>query len=394
MANCTTPFVRAFALSAALIAAVVVSAPVAAVTGWTSPLKILDGHYSNVSMAVDTHGTTHVAAQGKAGIWYVTNKRGSWSRTLVTAASHPGADADPSLALDGSNHVYIAFGRTGDPCPPPDICGSCSRVEDSIVTDRSGSFGPPVVIAGCRCHRPSLRVRAGRLNVAYAADGTAPHGPLSEYPVYFATNRSGSWTWSVAAHAGEDPSLRISGDGRARIAYVDWETGVSYVRETAGGFVKGHEEGIVNGEAPRGGAPDLVLDAANLPRIAWSDPGAAGADPVQPPATQMDRFTTGEWSTDVVTSRWTWQDDEANRGPAIVIDAAGATHVLVAPGAGGVYHSTDASGSWVETTLSPTLVSRGKVALAMTPANRVVAVFAAESGNTHGLYLARRAAGN
>ena len=35
-------------------------------------------------MAVDAHGFAHVVARGDTGIWYLTNKSGSWTRERLT----------------------------------------------------------------------------------------------------------------------------------------------------------------------------------------------------------------------------------------------------------------------------------------------------------------------
>jgi hypothetical protein len=58
---------RLLALVALTLALVLGAQPVAAVTGWTGPTKVLRGHYYDVSTAVDTNGKTHAVAQGNTG---------------------------------------------------------------------------------------------------------------------------------------------------------------------------------------------------------------------------------------------------------------------------------------------------------------------------------------
>jgi hypothetical protein len=100
----------------------------------------------------------------------------------------------------------------------------------------------------------------------------------------------------------------------------------------------------------------------------------------------VGRRTSTGWLQPRLTSRID------TTGAALAIDSGNRSHVLIGPNAGGIYYYSDRTGSWAGTTLSGTLVSTGKVSLRTDLTDRQVAVFAAKSGTSYGLYYALGAA--
>ena len=62
---------RRFAVIApAVLAALILSAPTSAASGWTKPQRVGDAPYSQPSMVVDGQGAVHLVARGRNGLWY------------------------------------------------------------------------------------------------------------------------------------------------------------------------------------------------------------------------------------------------------------------------------------------------------------------------------------
>jgi hypothetical protein len=278
-------------------------------------------------------------------------------------------DTDPSIALDASNRVHIAFDRSlfeSDCADGPCTYGVW------YVTNRSGAFSAPKRISAAGLSGTSIKVYAGAVYIAY---GRYTYGPSDgELPswhdsVYLATNASGSWRSTRVEEYGSTPSLRIGTDGKARVAFRSAEGWIGYSDVGSGSTAylsSGHR-------------PSLALDAANRPRIAWTGDEFAGSS-----GTRVARRSSTGWSVRTLTAR------TDSSGPAIAVDATDKTHVLLAPDGGGIHYYTDQSGAWVSTALTSTLISTGKVSLRIDPANRPVVMFAARSGTSYGLYYARR----
>ena len=117
---------RRISLVAAIVAAVVVAAPTAA-AGWSPPVVVSDGNYSQSSMVVDPHGNAHIAARGDTGIWYLTDKSGSWTRTRLTTDHQQGglpvSASRPAITIDRSNgKLVVAYALTIDHGGDPSCC--------------------------------------------------------------------------------------------------------------------------------------------------------------------------------------------------------------------------------------------------------------------------------
>jgi hypothetical protein len=207
---------------------------------------VYDGDYVEPSMVIDAHGHAHIAARGDTGIWYLTNKSGSWIRTRLTTdhTNHDGNPvraSGPAIAIDISNGaITLAYSvytyHSGDPY--------CSGTV-TFVTRRPSGWSSPHPVPTSHCdHALSLAVRDGKISVA--AMRTSSTFPSQ---VWFDTNASGAWTTQSLPQPNDEntqlsyPSLALDSHGRPHIAYLrgsfDTSTLLFYARGTSrkGDFV-------------------------------------------------------------------------------------------------------------------------------------------------------------
>lgn len=233
-----TPRGRFAAIGPVAIIALLAASPVSAGTGWSDP-ELVTGLYSPASMVLDGNNKVHAAIAGGPGIAYVTNVTGVWQRTPVTT----GPDYDPSVAIDGAGDIWIAYERhaegPGQPYEPRAIHVAFKPAGGTTWT--SGK----IVGTIARDSSPSIRVRAGRLYVAFSRHHSG---------IWYATRRTDAASWTVSQAVsdtridnrldfGETPtSLAVTSDGRPSIAYPRLGTGsrpqyigIRLLRRTADG---------------------------------------------------------------------------------------------------------------------------------------------------------------
>jgi hypothetical protein len=93
-----------------LIASETVSASPA--TGWSTTVVDNSKRWYNADVStikIDNAGHVHMAWISEQKLWYATNKTGAWVTTQVDAFTSY-QKANPSMAIDSSNKVYISYG--------------------------------------------------------------------------------------------------------------------------------------------------------------------------------------------------------------------------------------------------------------------------------------------
>ena len=156
------PMRRLLAILSSVGVALVLCTPVQATSGWSSPAMVWNGDLSQPSMVMDSHGRAYIAARGDTGIWYLTNKTGTWTRTRLTrdGANAYGkvTDSSPHIALDRSDgSLTIVYTRT----VPRDYTPEWTM---HYVTNRSGHWSSPRDIPGDWAQ--SVLVRNGTIAIA------------------------------------------------------------------------------------------------------------------------------------------------------------------------------------------------------------------------------------
>ncbi len=328
-------------LAMALLLALAVG-DVAAVTGWTGPTRVFDGPYREVSMDVDTNGKVHAAARGSTGLWYLTNRSGSWTRSRLTTNPLDGRDVHPTLSIDLDGSVHVAFARY--------TCLDCAPREDAellYLTNRGragGSFpeDPTFLAIG---EEPSLQVVDGKVYVAHSTCWCRPE--QSSAPLGFTTNASGTWTTTTVFDGGKSPSLRVASSGRARIAFIDsgYGDGVGQVvyasaGSSSGAFSISRLDVYYNGRDP-----SLRLDGLDRPHIAWT----VNEAPSSGGGTYYAKRSGGYWvGGRFTTIKW---DVE------LAVDGLNKPHLAVLGPGAGVYYYRLVDGSLTRKTLSSAAVA-------------------------------------
>lgn len=258
---------------AAFIAPVAAGVPQRPVTpaspaSWSAPTKALAGNFGEVSEVVDSQGHVHLAVTGKDGIWYATDRTGSWTHRRVLANSSKYDYGSPSIALDEHDRVHIAAERF------PNAEGDLGIWYVTDVGRARGTFSPsPIRIAPPGNGQPVLKASNGHLFLVDVKGWCCIGGGT----VQLRTNVTGTWTVSDIGMGG-GPSFRLGSDHRARVAYAGDPGGIWYAvaSSPSGHFTREKLPSAVT--SPSDSAidvgPILALNVANEPRIAWRHYGA------------------------------------------------------------------------------------------------------------------------
>lgn len=253
-------------LLGAVLASVVVgitltTAPVAA--AWTPPVRVVSGQFG-VSEVVDSRNHIHIAAAGRGGVWYITDRSGSWVPRRILANPPNAAYGGTSIALDENDRVFIAAGLF-----PVNDAGDLGIW---LVSDKGrprGTFpSQPKHIPGSGAS-PTVKVSHGHLLIADVIGGCC----LGDGTVQLHTNATGRWTVTKVGR-GLNPALRVGADGRPRIVF-----------ESEGLTLGSYHPGIyyADGSSPQGPfsvakiphtkshdrGPALALDDGDEPHVTW-----------------------------------------------------------------------------------------------------------------------------
>ena len=223
--------------------------------------------------------------------------------------------------MDGDDRVHVAAVKWE--WSTPSGTGGIWYLTDAGRTP--GDFGTPTRIAGSMMTSPSLRVADGARYLAYAKCDCLPM--QSSAPLFFKTDRSGSWETERIANVAYDPSLRLDRKGRARIVYGDRQ-GPRYTKAgtRTGDFTT---PARIPGTTGLEGTPSLALDDSERAHVAWSTWKQGH------PVFYIERTSAG-WSTPLQLGNGTMTE--------LSIDASGQPHVVL--GWGKVTHRWLAGGTW------------------------------------------------
>jgi hypothetical protein len=320
---------------AAACLAMALSLPVAAAPlAWSSPVQVLTGTFFEISAAVDSTNAVDIAAAGRNGLWFISNRSGSWVATRILTNPTNKHYMQPSLALDSNDRVYIAFARSScDDCTP----GSSDGIY--LLTDKGrtrGTFAStPTKIAPSTSAEPSLAVGGGHVYFAYQSACCSP-GPLP--PLWFKTNASGSWTVSQITGHGDSPSLKLGSNGHVRVAYAK-PTGIGFAAATTTTGSFSHV--TLPGTSGSDGFPQLALASNNAPNVAWMHANVSTA------TVRFSRRVSGTWTSvaDVATS-------STLDSISLTLDATDHPELAIGTDPGSVRVARRASGVWTFSTVS------------------------------------------
>ena len=199
----------------------VVAVLTAAATGWSPPVEIYDGNYSEPSLAVDAHGFAHVVARGDTGIWYLTNKSGAWTRASALMMDHTQSGIHyraiaPLITIDRSVGklvvVYETVATSTEGCYP--------GVE--YITRTGTDWSDPVP----HPHQPEQPAVDRRTRRRHRDRRSRPRAAVwTEDPVPSRPDKADGWALHRVAGGGDyyshigAPSLALDSAGRPRIVF-------------------------------------------------------------------------------------------------------------------------------------------------------------------------------
>ena len=122
------------------------------------PTRLASGDIAGIDAVSDGANKLHIAwldVGANPGIYYATNKTGTWVRTRLTRSY---ADSLPSVTLDGNGKAYVAFGRAYW----ADVPGVY------LATDSTGAWQISRISEDAYAGRPSLTIGPdGLADIAY-----------------------------------------------------------------------------------------------------------------------------------------------------------------------------------------------------------------------------------
>lgn len=280
--------------------------------GWTT--TVLDGDHSvfRAVLARDTKDHLHVVEEAyphrtgppgdvaMASIRYWTNSPGGWSATTIDAGR--GA----SIAIDGSNHIHVAYLRTNG-----------SALELRHASNAAGSWASAPVL---RWLEWAPSEAGGASAVAVSPSGTV-HITLSyEGSLRYVTNESGSWVESELTPSFNDAlegsaPIAVDTAGRVHTAFAVYNSSTNLTTVIHATNSNGNWSWDSIGTARAGITCSMILDSRGDVHLSYADSSTG-----EPTAGVLTYAVSvdGHWSKQVV--------DPNTRSPAgnsIALDPSG-----------------------------------------------------------------------
>ncbi|MBN1137880.1 MAG: hypothetical protein JXM73_14925 [Anaerolineae bacterium] len=170
------------------------------------------------SIAVEGSGVIHVAYQSYDAaaftydLWHATYSGGAWNFDQVTDSAGSD-DKATTLALDGTGKAHVAW----------EVAAPLATSEIGYATDASGAWISTTLTANTEHDtNPSLAVDgSSQVHIAYE------HFDWTQYHIHYTGNASGAWTTSVVASASvqeaflaaNNHALAVDGSGHVHVVY-------------------------------------------------------------------------------------------------------------------------------------------------------------------------------
>jgi len=322
------------------------------------------GDFGPPSIALEPQVNVSIVASyvdwrgNSAGLIRFSNATGVWASTPATLAV--GGDEFPSLAINpaslpGLPELHLAWRRTS---PTAGVMVGAPGNPPASVAASSLDDAPAIALdAGGKRHVAfERRTNGAETGLRYATDTTgawvdgwvngasgSPQigvGPATVEAVVDgirATRSGGTWTVTNLPNDGHDASLAVDAAGAAHIAYMTNTggfdvLGIHYLTNASGSWV----DTMVAGDFDTHGTSIAVDAAGHAHVVYWTDNGGF---------LKYATNKTGSWaSVSLPGSEPSW--------PTIAVTSAGVVHIAYRGSAPGIYHLTNATGSWVTTRLS------------------------------------------
>jgi len=288
------------------------------------------------SLAVDSSGNIYAAWKDErnkySDIYFAKSTDGgaTWS-TDVTVDNDTGLASEPSLAVNGSGNLYVAWDDRSwnyDIYFAKSTDGGATWSEDVKANDDAGP--------GFEGH-PSLAVDGGGNLYAVWEDGAYGSSDyysnafyVDEGDIYFAKSTDSGATWSASVQVDDDdrwsdtPNLAVDSSGNIYVAWTDMiEDNIYFAKSTDGGTTWSADF-QVNDDAGSASEsnPSLAVDGNGSLYMAWEDQ-RNGEDDIY-----FAKSTDGgaTWSANVKVYDTYWQNQEGYN-PSLAVDGNGNVYV-------------------------------------------------------------------
>jgi hypothetical protein len=314
-----------------------------------------------IAMVVDSTNAVDIAATGNGGLWFISNRSGTWKRHLILADRKGRNWREPSIAVDGKDRVYIAFGETG-----PDRYGYWRSWGVFMITDKGRTRGtfPAAAsrVSGPVTGDPSIQTFGNRIDIAYDTDCLCVQGEGPTRQVLKSSMDGGNtWTAAQITPEGYTPQLQLNSHGRPLVAYWTPDS-VGYAVGTTRSGSFSHSS-LAN--SPTYEQPQLAVGTDDRPQIVYDHYGKT----VQ---LRYVRQTAGGWSRQetIAPRRGFFAFDLDSHGDPRVVQAS----------KNGIHGFTLVGGSWVDTTIAAGVNDAGPVVVRGVENGKVEVAFLRASG--------------
>ena len=268
-----------------------------------------DGY--GASSVTDAQGALHIvfARYQKPGLWYATNATGAWVTKKISTTS-----GLPKVAIDTAGHLYIAYDS-----------GAGIR----LLTNWSGTWAGTALTTASTDRYPAIAVDAlGEVHVAYG-----------EGELIYLTNRRGYWVRRTLVQSGAyRPAISLDTKRRVHIAYEGAGADLRYITDADGISWKASTI-TVSGKVPS------IAVHGTVPSVTFARPNDGNGG-----LYYATRGTTG-WASVRMYPAYIGNEGTSS----LRIAADGKAHVAYqavdSAGASIVGYATNATGTWVRTTI-------------------------------------------
>lgn len=293
------------------------------------------------SVAFAPDGSLHVAYivpnGDQRGLFYATNKSGTWQSTKIANASTLG-DEWTSIVVDGNGRAHVVY---------QNIAGGVF-----YLTNQGGSWVSKRLAGGTGLVvYPEIAVGSNnRVHIVYFVPGSSPG-------LRYATNNSGKWVTKRITKNAFDISADIALDssGKVHIVYGREHKGYRYITNKTGAWRGGAVLVAQMLDRP----PAIDIDSQGRPNVVYLVPNG----PI-PFGTWTAVKTSAGWSRTMLVSTASLRAD-------IRAGAGGSVSVVAF---GGALQYTGGAGSWYEYNAAPD-ARNGKIAFDIGPGGQMAIVY-------------------
>jgi hypothetical protein len=197
-------------------------APTARPDGWIVQKLFGASSYGQPSLAVDADGFVHASLVRNGRIHYLTNRSGGWTAERVTTPAGHDNEPSLALDSDGAVWIAFTRWAPDDPDLCRDVTDCFVPAEGVYyVTNKSGTWSDAQRLAPPESNSPRLAMRSGAVHLAYVASTLC--GELcAPGAVHYKTNSTGPWTDVAVGETTGTLEFALGSDGRAHLAYWNW----------------------------------------------------------------------------------------------------------------------------------------------------------------------------